>query len=113
MMKGKNNKSGGGMTIGQVMEKMSPEAVGALMAFLLAVLRVLGEKDSNQMSWRRAYRIVIEGLTCSALALAASPAIVVFDFDPKMNILLGTFIGFVGSQVIRIAAVSVLNKKVK
>lgn len=114
-MKELNNKrrDEDAMAFDHVADKLSPEALGAVVAFLFAILRLLGEKHDDKMSWRRMYRVLIEGLTCAAIALVASPGIEMFDLDPKMNMVLGAFIGFVGSQVIRIAAVSLLNKKVK
>lgn len=94
-------------------DRLTPEELGAIMAFMLAILRILGEKEDKKFTLRRVYRMFIEGLTCSALTIAAIPVVGAFGLDPQINVAVGTFIGYVGSQTIRLAAVSFLNKKVK
>lgn len=94
-------------------DKLTPSEWGAIMAFVLAVLRIMGEKDDGRFSLHKFYRMIIEGLTCSALGVAIIPIIEKQFQTEDYSIAVGIFVGYFGSQVIRVAAVSLFNRKVK
>ena len=93
--------------ISKTIETLPPWVGGALMSIIVAVLRVVYDKEETS-----AVRILLEGLLCGALTLTAGSAVAAMGMPHEWYLFCGGVIGFIGSQSIRNLAMKILNKKV-
>lgn len=84
----------------------SPTWQGAIMASIIATLRIL--YDGKETRWTR---ILLESLICGCLSLAASSGIEWLGWPSSMAVALGGAIGFLGVTAIRDWLVKWAGKK--
>ena len=77
------------------------------MAWFLAVLRVIGDKEETSFT-----RILLEGAICGALSLCAGHGLAQLGFGQNWYLFCGGMIGFMGSQTIRAWAKRWVGKKI-
>lgn len=79
---------------------------GAIMASIIAVLRVL--YDGKETHWTR---VVLESLICGLLALSASQLVHWFGVPDQVSVAAGGAIGFLGVTTIRECLVKWVGKR--
>ena len=85
-----------------------PEAKAFVMAFTLAVLRIMYDKKESK--WQR---ILLEGLLCGALSVGLSSGLKFFSLDAGLAVFFGAVIGFFGVEFVRSRAQMYVDDKVK
>lgn len=88
------------------LEGIPPSVKGAIMAFIIAVLRVVYDRQETSN-----VRITLEGLICGGLSLSLSSALEWFGAPDSVAIAAGGFIGFIGVIKIRQLSLTWLGKK--
>lgn len=89
-----------------VFTNASPQMTGALMAMIIAILRVIyDEKETSKI------RILLESMICGGLSLTASSAIVALGWDMNWAIFVGGAIGYFGSATVRTYAYKFIHRK--
>lgn len=83
-----------------------PEAGGVIFAIIVAVARVIYDKEETKIS-----RVLLESLICGGLTLTATSAIAALGYDDQWMFFAGGSIGFMGSQAVRAIAMKLINKK--
>lgn len=89
------------------MKNLPPEALGPALAFAIGVLR--GVLDQKETKWTR---ITLEGLICSGLAVGAGAAINAMGMDQNWIIAVSSFIGWMGTVMIRMFVIRFISRKV-
>lgn len=84
----------------------SPAFQGAIMASIIAALRVLYDGKETRLT-----RIVLESLICGALSLCSSSVIEWLGWPPTLAVAAGGAIGFLGVTTIREYLVRWLGKR--
>lgn len=69
---------------------------GAIMAVMVAVLRVYFDERENRLG-----RILLEAVICGALSLMGSSLIHTIGLPPTLAVFIGGIIGFVGVEQVR------------
>lgn len=82
-----------------------PEVKAFLMAFTLAVLRIM--YDNKESRWQR---IILEALLCGALAVGLSSGLRFFHLDSSLAVFFGSVIGFFGVEFVRSRAQKYVDK---
>lgn len=90
------------------LKEIPPSLAGVLMAVVVAVIRVIYDKEETSF-----VRIALESVLCGALALTAGSAINALGYDQNWTLFAGGMIGFMGSQSIRAIANRFINKRLK
>lgn len=89
------------------LKDMPPQATGFAMTVVIAVLRVIYDKEETSL-----VRIILESLLCGSLTLTAGFAIHASGYDQDWTLFAGGVIGFMGSQTIRALANKFISKKI-
>lgn len=85
---------------------LSATTKGALMAFLIACLRVMYDgKETHKV------RVVLEALLCGALSLCATSLIKWLNMPADMAIAIGGAIGFIGVNTMREKILHLIDRK--
>lgn len=77
---------------------------GALLAFLIAVLRVI----YGGGGWKKT---LLEGFICGLLTLAFSSALEYFGVHPSLTPAIGGLVGFIGVEQVRLFAIKFVDNK--
>lgn len=85
---------------------LSPESQGAIMAGIIAVIRLLYDGKEKPL------RIFLEALLCGALSLCASSLLSIFDWHPSVSVAVGGSIGFLGVTHLRFLLLKLLKGKI-
>lgn len=80
------------------------QGIGALLAFLMAVLR--GRYNGSGFT-----KTVIDALMCAMIAWFARDILDVFGLKPNLAYILSVFIGYLGTETIGAFIKRVINKK--
>lgn len=91
-----------------VLNRLSPEIAGILMAMFIAVLRVIYDRQET-----KPMRIVLEACICGALSLTASSAILALGLNQNWAIFAGGAIGYFGSATIRTLAMKIIKSRLR
>lgn len=89
-----------------MIEKISPEVAGVIIAIVMSALRILGDEKED-----KPIRIFIESLICGALSLTFSYAILAMGLSMFWAAFIGGMIGYLGSATVRIYALRVIHMK--
>jgi lambda family phage holin len=84
----------------------NPWLGGVLMAGVMSTLRIIYDREETH--W---LRIVMEGIICGGLTVAAGSALVAMGYDQGWYLFCGGAIGFMGSQSVRALAYKLIKKK--
>jgi len=87
--------------------QLPPEFVGAILAMLLSLLRVVYDEQET-----KPIRVLVETLICGGLSLTASSAIIAMNLDSNWAMFVGGSIGFLGVTTVRALALKLINKKI-
>ena len=87
--------------------RLPPELAGVLMAMVIAVIRVIYDKEDA-----RPVRVMLEAFICGGLSLTASSAIIAMELDVNWAIFAGGTIGYFGSATVRQFALKLLRRKI-
>lgn len=89
------------------LNQLPSDILGGIMAMLIAVLRVIYDKEET-----RPTRIFLESLLCGALSLVFSSAISAMELDKDWAIFVGGMIGFFGTVTVRSLAIKFVSSKI-
>ena len=89
-------------------ESIPSQTWAVLMAFLMSVLRVYMDKSETKI-----LRILSEGFICAGLTIAAISIIKAMGLNENFEVAAGVFIGYIGTQSIRILAMKFAEKKIE
>lgn len=90
-----------------LINKVSPEFVGAILAMIVAVIRVIYDKEET-----KPMRVVLEALLCGLLSLTASSAITAMGLDTQWAVFTGGVIGYFGSTAVKSLAYKLIDNKI-
>jgi len=90
----------------ELLNNIPPTVTGFLMAVMIGVLRVIFNREES-----RPVRVLMEGLICGFLTLAAGSITGAIGVVGDWNLFLGGFIGLIGSHKIRMFAIKTLDRK--
>lgn len=88
-------------------DKTPPEVQAMLLSVVLAVLRIVYDRQET-----KPLRICIESLICGCLTLTAFHAIAALGLNLNWAIVAGGVIGFFGTNTVRALAVRFVNKRI-
>ena len=71
----------------QIGDKLTPEIIGVVMSMLIAVIRVLYDREETRL-----FRIFLEAMLCGGLAVAASSGIQALGWDESWSVFAGSSI---------------------
>ena len=89
-----------------MLDEISPETQGAALAILLAMLRVIYDREET-----KPVRIMMEMAICGALSVAVSAAISALGLDSHWSIFAGGAIGYLGSTTARAISLKLINSR--
>ncbi|MGH1461230.1 MAG: phage holin, lambda family [Neptuniibacter sp.] len=84
-----------------------PGIMGAMLAMVMAVLRVIYDRQETSM-----VRIVLEALLCGFLCLTAHAGITAAGLNNDWTLFVGGTIGYFGSTQVKLIAYKALNKRI-
>ena len=87
---------------------INPVAIGAVMAVLVSLLRLL--YDNNE---RKPIRIALEAILCGFLSLTVSSGVLALHIDANWAIFSGGAIGYLGPTAVRAIALKLVEKRIK
>lgn len=93
-------------TIVNVFKQLPPEAMSTIMAIVIAVLRVVYDREETSVM-----RTILEASLCGFLAMMAVSLAKGLGLGTEWLPFIGGFIGFAGSSYIRNLAESVISRK--
>ena len=85
---------------------LPPAITAALMAVVVAVLRVIYDREET-----RPIRILMESSICGLLAVASCSAISALGVDQNWMIFVGSLIGYIGSNKVKAIAIKFIELK--
>jgi len=89
-------------------EKIPPEFQAIALAVLIAIVRVIYDKEETK--WER---VISEAFICGCLTKAVYHAILALSLSPDWAVFCGGLIGFLGTYTVRGIALKSINKKVE
>lgn len=93
-------------TWAKLINSIPPEFTATLLAFFVAVVRVIYDKEeTNPM------RVFLEATLCGLLTLSAVSAVHAMGYSGDWDNFIGGFIGFSGSAYIRNLAMNIISRK--
>lgn len=90
-----------------LIKHMPPWLSGVLMAVVVAMLRVIYDKQETHLA-----RVALEGVICGALTLAAGSAISAMGLSDQWHMFIGGLIGFMGVETVRKIAMKAIDKRI-
>ena len=90
-----------------MIKHMPPWLSGVLMAVVVAMLRVIYDKQETDWS-----RMALEAVICGALTLAAGSAISAMGLSDQWHMFIGGLIGFMGVHTVRRITVKAVEKRI-
>lgn len=91
----------------KVIEHMPPWLGGALMAMVIAVLRVVYDREETQVT-----RVLLEAFICGSLTLAFGSGANAIGLGEGWHLFIGGLVGFLGSQAIRNLAYRAIRSRI-
>ncbi len=90
-----------------MIKHMPPWLSGVFMAVVIAILRVIYDKQETEWS-----RMFLEAAICGALTFASGGAVSALGMSEHWHPVIGGFIGFIGVQAVRKLAISFIEKRI-
>lgn len=90
-----------------IIKHMPPWLGGMLMAMVIAVLRVVYDKEETHFT-----RVLLEAFICGSLTLAFGSGADAMGMGDGWHLFIGGLVGFLGSQAIRRLAYRAINSRI-
>ena len=91
----------------RALQNLPPWLGGALMAVVIAVLRVIYDNEETS-----SVRIALEAMICGALSLTCSSVVAALGAQPGWQIFIGGMLGFIGSHAVKQMAMRLINQRI-
>ncbi len=91
-----------------MLEKLPPELQAMILASVIAIVRVIYDKEETK--WQR---VLSEAFICACLTKATYHAVIALSLSPDWAVFSGGLIGFLGTYTVRGLALIVLKKEIK
>lgn len=85
-----------------------PNSTGAVMAFILAILRLCFNQQKSFKS------MIVDSLICAFISTGVTYLITsIWVIDPKISIFIGSMCGYIGADNLRIIISQIINSKLE
>lgn len=82
--------------ISQLLDLLGPEARAAIMAVVIAILRIM--YDQQEARWQR---VCLESLLCGAISYGLASGLRFFNLEAGLAVFAGGLVGFLGVEFVR------------